>query len=685
MSEIYSETYRGIKIYWNTYIKLAGAPDYGAYTFTWKSKRYDYPNVQNARDAIDLFQGEKEEQDSGDKQKKYDDLGQEIEDNVEIVDTGASALPWYVAWLEPVLILITEKTADVMDWMTPILAPISSASDYLRDIPQNLVDGFVDAVSSIYNNARNEGASTATQTMSDINEGSPPWMQDLEAQLTAMFTPMIEQYLEKVDVTNYESSTPSPTQAVTALNNWRAGVMGLGLANFFAHVLAEAGTLGQLEAVKDFEPLVISKLGLDALANKATLLPFEKGIIAQAEKFYNQKYQTEIPQVQELINMVVKDKMTVEEFKQWMQLKGFSDDWSQLIWDAHFIQPNYEAIRSGLYRGLISPEDWDAAKIRADLDPEYNNIWDGLLEQIPPYPDLVRLRTREKLTEEEFRDYLQDHGYDPKWATLLYEGAKVPPSLGDIITTWRRGLIREEDLPDLMRVVDLDYDTYPEIFNSRKYDDPSVTMSRFMFETGAIDENRVLEIVKRAGYTDSDSMFIMDFITRFQERLWRRRYIVQLQRGYERGVIPEEELRQAIREAHYTDGVAHWIIETSNLRNRIRGEPTEETAKALTLGDLKTAYTENIISEDVFITEMGLKGYTQSDINILVELLNKKKTATEAGGKKVSLTQSEMMNAWRYEELTEDALRIDLGLRGLTQDEINMLISTKKKQWGMIE
>ncbi|GAH23308.1 unnamed protein product, partial [marine sediment metagenome] len=108
---------------------------------------------------------------------------------------------------------------------------------------------------------------------------------------------------------------------------------------------------------------------------------------------------------------------------------------------------------------------------------------------------------------------------------------------------------------------------------------------------GSIGEEGVKEIVHRQGYFPEHVDVITDYIITFQERLWRRRYIVQLQRGYARRVVSEDELREAVDDADYTEGVADWIIKTADLQREIAVKSSpEEKRRLLGLGDLKKAY-----------------------------------------------------------------------------------------------
>ncbi|GAH29202.1 unnamed protein product, partial [marine sediment metagenome] len=86
---------------------------------------------------------------------------------------------------------------------------------------------------------------------------------------------------------------------------------------------------------------------------------------------------------------------------------------------------------------------------------------------------------------------------------------------------------------------------------------------------------------------------------------------------------------------------------------------------------------------DEFRNELLIRGYEIGDVDLLILLENEKKVTTEAGGKKIALSQTELLNAWKYDEVSRDYVEVELQLRGLTTDEVNILLNTKEKQWGL--
>jgi len=275
------------------------------------------------------------------------------------------------------------------------------------------------------------------------------------------------------------------------------------------------------------------------------------------------------------------------------------------------------------------------------------------------------------------------YGIERVWADRIWDAHFIPPSLGDLLLSWRRGVISEPELDELMILVDLD-PRFKAIFDTRKYIDPSLTLARFMFETGAININRLHELVLREGYTPEDAEAVTVALTRFQERRFRTSYLLAMATGVTYAAYTEAELTKAVTDAGYTEAVAGWMLKLGEAKRATAlARKKAPGPKLLSLGDLKRAYISDKITEDQLTLDLQTRQYEIGDIDILVALLSDQKVTESAGGKKLALTQSELLNAWRFQEITEDQVRIELALRGLDQGEIDILIATKRKQWSL--
>jgi hypothetical protein len=235
-----------------------------------------------------------------------------------------------------------------------------------------------------------------------------------------------------------------------------------------------------------------------------------------------------------------------------------------------------------------------------------------------------------------------------------------------------------------MVLIDLD-PFYKGVFDTRKYIDPPVNMARFMFETGAIDSDRVADLVHRAGYSEGDAKAVVDYILKFQERRYRTRLLTALATGRAYGAFSDDDIRAEVKALGQTDAVADLIIRLADVRAKTEmARITHPKPRLLSLGELKRGFMHNVVDEDAIRTELMTRGYELGQVDLLVSVMNADKVVDVAGGKKAALTVSELKQAFQYNEIGEDALRQTLLLRGLDLSEVDMLINTWKKSWGVV-
>jgi hypothetical protein len=479
---------------------------------------------------------------------------------------------------------IAEPLKGLPDLLTVLNSLPTSVTNVLGSIVGDLISGLFES-----------GSDLMSQRILSTLKGTPESVKSVLAQVPFGFGNSFEKYVKVTNPEYYLSQIEIGGDAMPAVRQQVADAVNLLREMDALNLGLSLASLGQVRVVADEIGMLEGMFGAGALIHSFNGIRQEKAINKRVEYYFNEVFQPEIPNTQDLINMVVKEKMSISDFKQYMLKRGFATNWSQLLWDAHF----------------------------------------------------------------------------------------KAPDLNDILTAWRRGLIDEKRVDELMIIVDLD-PAFKQIFDTRKYNDPSLSITRLMFETGAIDATKVPDYVHRLGFAPEFEAAITEFILHFQERRYKTRYITQLMTALAQNQATEDEVKTAVKDIGFTDATAALIIKTSLLRRRTYKTATTATLeKALTLGELKKAYIEDIINEDELRNTMLTRGYTLIDVNIVVNLLNKDKIVETEGKRIVVLTVAEMVNAWRYNVITEDMLRTTLLTRGLDLNEIDILINTKKAMWGV--
>lgn len=491
----------------------------------------------------------------------------------------------------------------------------------------------------------------------------------------------------KENVVNYYLPAQTYENVEAAKNQLdllKLGIIAADTAMWTAAQIAEAASLGQFEGIYQFEPMIASKFGWSTICDRASLLPVEKSLIIPAEYFYNSLYRPLIPDQNSLLQMLFKHQIDIEAYTLYSRMNGYSDFWSDRAYNAAKVMPNLQQLQTALWRGKINDIGYQELKTYIGLDENWHFIWDATLWNVPPYQEIVNERVKEVITQDDFRAFLRLQGYQPEWADRIWTAHFIPPGLNDILVAWRRGVIDEAEVSRLMKIIDLDVDRFKDVFETRKFNDPSISLARFMFEIGAIDKDRVRDIVWRNGFAGKDQDALVDFVTKFQERRWRTRYLVGLSSAMLYGAATEEEIKAEVSAAGYQPGVAEWLIKYSLLRVKIRdAQLSGGKPRLLSVGDLKKLYKTGKFPARDLETELMKRGYDAQDVTWTMSLLNVEMSKEDAGGAVSGLTLIQLVDAWRYKVIDEVKLRNILVLRGLSDEEVSIIEKTYEAKWGV--
>jgi hypothetical protein len=510
--------------------------------------------------------------------------------------------------------LLYERLGGKLDEQAVATNAINST---LKGAAHQISQELIDNIGNIMTNALDTQLKQTLLNLPEALSHSPEWKTQIEGVLDQYSNDLVRPIEPLIPSEAPETPKTPQKDAADRLMLLKVAVSAAVVATWVGSVIAEAAGFGQLETVAKLCDIEMNLLGFAYVGNQAVQIPLEQEIMVRARQFWAAQYTPQIPSYMDLIEMVVKEKLTLDQFKEQMKYLGFSEYWSQKIWDKHFIPPSLTDILTAYRR-----------QIPIDM----------------PYVDPS-----------------SPSGYGVKHVDKM----------------------SVDDVHGLMKLVDLD-PIFQSIFDTRFYADVPLTYARWMWETGSVkDVEEIREIVRRQGVDPKYEEAVIGMITGFPVRTYRRRYWMALQAALQAGVITPEYLKTEVADNPKDADVAYWIIKIADMRGKIAEKPTEEKAKLIGVGDLKKAYVKNMIDADKLRIDLQIRGYQTTDVDLLIKLLDEEKVVTSVGGEKVALSVPELKAAWKYKEVTEDYVRIQLQLRGLSLEEVNILINTWNKQLGV--
>lgn len=314
------------------------------------------------------------------------------------------------------------------------------------------------------------------------------------------------------------------------------------------------------------------------------------GLTIPLRYYYNKLFTPLIPPIVDLIRFVVREVITPDTFYELAAYHGYSKERSEWYWTAHFILPAFDKCVDAYHRGLISKEELDKFIFWHDYSPDPRpgigksdlQIMGGLLKTLIPRVDLRYAWELGRLTDEELVEWYERRGYEedaPLMAEIQMARALVE-EIHRVRDEWLRayidGYITEETLSANLAEIDIGparieyYATYARMRRDREY------------------TKDLLDL-----YEDS---YLKDLDT-------------------------EPPFEAFVRQELVDPAMAEVFIRRAYVKKYKKPKDVKpEEARVLPLATLKRAFREEIINEPTFRTELTRRGYSPTDIDIIVAI-----------------------------------------------------------------
>jgi len=298
-----------------------------------------------------------------------------------------------------------------------------------------------------------------------------------------------------------------------------------------------------------------------------------------------------IPSPPDLIRMAVREAFSPEiaerfgqyedfpeVFGEWAGKQGISEFWAKAYWASHWDLPSPTMGFEMLHRRIIDEEDLKLLLRALDVMP----YWRDKMIQLSYSPltrvDIRRMFKLGVLSSDDVYNAYLDLGYSPENADRLRQFVEVEAMEG------------ERDL------------TRGELMSA--------------FEAGMITEHEVKEELVMMKYSEEEAEILIELHKYKKEKKLREAQIKAIRTKYLKNVIT---LDQAIRK------LTELAIPSTELDSYIELWKNEklEISEELTLADLKKALSLGIITKEDFRERLRRKGYSDTDISILSELVRK--------------------------------------------------------------
>jgi len=345
-----------------------------------------------------------------------------------------------------------------------------------------------------------------------------------------------------------------------------------------------------------------------------------------------------IPGPGDLISMAVREAFHPElvakyhymdnfppEFAEWMEKQGYSREWAEKYWTAHWVLPSITLGFEMMHR----LDEVGEAEIRdllrtADIAP----VWHDPIIKVSysPYTrvDVRRMHALGVITDDELIKAYTDLGYDTEHATnmarftILYNMEEErTASRTDIINAYRDGAIGRDGAVDYLRSIGYSemwanyYLDHEDLAAHRKVVAAETDLIGDQYVAGEIDRTTAITRLGELGLASKQvQLLLAEWDIKIRSKV-ARPTVSQLKRFFKDGLIDSRRYRTELEHRGYSPEYAGWYI--ANTLNEMQAEAVAEQERAareaerIEAKEIKTAYEEGVARINYQIAQLRVE------------------------------------------------------------------------------
>mgnify|MGYP000085344816 CR=1 FL=1 len=333
--------------------------------------------------------------------------------------------------------------------------------------PWNVLIGFLTGIADLFVRALKALALEVSKPIEGIIQGLvdtitnavTPGSPDKEIEqrakrLAALYKKKLEKIARKV-----QAGSLDPKAAADAATETLATMLAVAISTEIGSTVADQVQPLRRIGIPDAAREIMRGLGVYSLAEEIARMPVDIGVLTGLRYWYNQQFTPRIPSLSDLIQMLVREVITLDEYRKYAAWLGESREWADRRWEAHWQLPARTWIDDAYHRGIITEEEWSKYYVWHDYKPEPRpgisksdvEILSGLRKTLIPRVDLRRAWEYGLIDDEELEQRYVMLGYEDdaplmakiqKWVALDGEITMVRRELVNLVVA---GLMTEEE------------------------------------------------------------------------------------------------------------------------------------------------------------------------------------------------------------------------------------------------
>jgi len=358
-----------------------------------------------------------------------------------------------------------------------------------------------------------------------------------------------------------------------------------------------------------------------------------------------------IPGPVDLIRMAVREAFTrpelqVEfpaEFGTWMAKQGYADIWAKYWWASHWVLVPLGQLYNMYHRGIIGLGELTAQLKYHDYTPEWRDRLIELSWNLPGRIDARWMYRWGLIDRTELRDLTVAQGVSPVWADRVAEATAKNQWLTEI------NRLRDNVKRDYVK--------------------------------GYVTEDQLRANLEGLGYPTEWIEFHVRDAVEDGERELKDDVVAALGAGYLKDLVTEDVLEMSLKAVIVRPQVVQMEMERLYTRKYVRAkEPTPEKVRVVPLSTLKRAFRDGIITESDFRAELEARDYGPVDIDMMVamEAATIADEMEEMPAVSKTATLGTLRMAFREGVITRGELISELEARDYGADDIDLIIGVEE-------
>jgi len=298
------------------------------------------------------------------------------------------------------------------------------------------------------------------------------------------------------------------------------------------------------------------------------------------------------------------------------------------------------------------------------------NEWIDVVEALRYYPpspaECIEGAVKGHLTPEESKAKAERAGLDPTEWQWMFETHGNPPGPMEMIDLWNRGEVTEERVVEALKQGHLANRFIPDVLKLKRRL-PALGEVILLMEAGVWDKDRAIRYLRMLGYSPDDAADIAAAGSRSKIREdWHiaKEYVSA---QYELGLVGKEDAIETLETVGYERDEAEVIVSIAELKRLV----SQQSAAIEKIRSLYVGYKIDAASCRTYLLSLRIPAEQVGDIMELWRLEREASIKT--------LTESQIVNAWKYNIIDGETAIAKLQEIGYTEEDAYILISIANK------